>query len=206
MSTPAEVENKYVKLHENYNVTFYGVCKDASRTPSDLEKWGFFYDTDSSPNHTKVPPAGTAIKVEAAGAVTAGEFSATSAQSLSDGTVYYVNAYLYDSESDTYFYHTGPGNTTVPAGMQFSFPHVDTLTPAPIGTETAELKGEHGDVPRTHNIVSVGFDYDEGETIGSGVQSVPGTGDPGWNATITGLKHGTKYTCLLYTSPSPRDS
>ena len=50
MSTPANVENKYVKLHETSTtgspppkVTFYGECIDASGT--DLEEWGFFYST-----------------------------------------------------------------------------------------------------------------------------------------------------------------
>ena len=192
MSTPAEVENKYVKLHENYNVTFYGDCQDASGTPpatTDLEGWGFFYDEVPAPDHT----SGTAIKVVVTPPVAPGEFS-IEVGPLLDGTQYYVNAYLYDSQSDTYFYHTGSGNTTAPDGMGFSFPHVDTLTPSAIGTETADLEGEHGNLAMAHSIDSVGFHYDEGETIGSGVQTVTGTGLPGWTKNITGLEHGTKYT------------
>ena len=190
MSTPAEVENKYVKLHENGDVTFYGECIDASG--GDLEGWGFFY---SSTNTT--PGAGGAgVQQEiVVGPVTAGNFS-TTVTGLSHGIKYFVNAYLYDSESGDYFYHNGAGNTAPGTGLWFAFPDIETVNPpSTITTTSANLGGSIGEINTSeHDINSVGFDIDEGNSIGGGFVRLTGTPGTSWNTTATGLVSGTEYT------------
>ena len=211
MSTPANVENKYVKLHETSaaspKVTFYGECIDASGTPpatTDLEEWGFFYSTDENAAHTHCQACGAAsgdaVKVVASGTIEDNtEFSAEVDAGLSYGTMYFVNAYLYDSQSDTYFYHTGQGNTSAPQTggpiLIFQFPVVDTDDTPTVGTDDAILQGTCTGILQAFNEIKfVGFDYNEGSSIGAGFQRIIETNGTSWNNTIENLEHGTDYT------------
>ena len=113
--------------------------------------------------------------------------------------MYFVNAYLYDSQSDTYFYHTGQGNTSAPqiggGILIFSFPVVDTDDTPTVGTDDAVLQGTcTGCLEAFNEIKFVGFDYNEGSSIGAGVQHIIETNGTSWNNTIENLEHGTDYT------------
>ena len=185
---PPNLQNKYVELHENGDVTFFAEVIDSSG----LEGWGFFYNIIGTPKN------GNGTDTSGVGTPSNGIFSKT-VTGLTPGTKYWVNAYLY--ESGDYFYHTGAGNTTAPTGIEFVFPDVDTNpNPTNILQTSADLSGNIRDDKiniATHDLNSVGFDIEE-KTGGGGYQhliaSIPGGTPYEWTFNVTGLTAATEYT------------